>query len=405
VTLQANSASELLDWLQDNQYVLPDDLDPVLQPYVAANQYFVALRLAKDSDVGDLRPLGLRYPSTTPAIPIQLTSIAATPDMRLEVYVFGNRRFVPENYLHVKINEALISWTDGGLNYADVITAAANDAGGQAFATDFAGSTSFLRGQIYPNDVNLDSLRAIDDPANYVAALFDLGVLQGSSDLLAVLQAEIQMPALAIERGLAPSDFYNELAFGSREWADQMPAIDGDAVTDAIVAQVVEPMRAAQELVDSWPYLSRLTSSLSPLEMTVDPQFVANDTMGDVSMTHQATLRMDCEGRLYDNTPRTIVLSDGREILLPPMSEMEDLEQSDAQYLAEAELGAAAETIEATAARGAPTLIKDNLPGILTAIDLHNAGVRSGCGGGCDTNGAAAWVAVLGASLLVRRRR
>lgn len=84
VVLQADNTAALLQWLQDEQYDLPDALDPVLEPYVAQNQYFVALKLAAGNDVGDLTPLGLRYHASQPSIPIQLTSIAATPNMHLE---------------------------------------------------------------------------------------------------------------------------------------------------------------------------------------------------------------------------------------------------------------------------------------------------------------------------------
>ena len=48
VTLLADTSTALLDWLIENGYDLPPTLDPVLQPYVADGQAFVALRLQKD---------------------------------------------------------------------------------------------------------------------------------------------------------------------------------------------------------------------------------------------------------------------------------------------------------------------------------------------------------------------
>ncbi|MEL6894336.1 MAG: DUF2330 domain-containing protein, partial [Actinomycetota bacterium] len=54
LTLQASSSAGLLDFLQRNNYELPDELDAVLQPCVAEQAYFVALRLSKDRDVGDI---------------------------------------------------------------------------------------------------------------------------------------------------------------------------------------------------------------------------------------------------------------------------------------------------------------------------------------------------------------
>ncbi|MEM6731821.1 MAG: DUF2330 domain-containing protein, partial [Myxococcota bacterium] len=176
VTLQADSAQLLLDWLQNNGYQLPDTLMPVLEPYIMESTYFVALRLSQDEGVGDLAPLGMRYVATTPMIPIQLTSIAASPDMRLEVYVLGENRAVPDNYLHVQINEAAIDWFSGGSNYNDVITRAANEAGGQAFATDYAGATATFGAFLYEDGrFDTDDLAAITNPVSFVDQLLVRG--------------------------------------------------------------------------------------------------------------------------------------------------------------------------------------------------------------------------------------
>ena len=109
-TLLADDAEALLTYLQDNGYQLPDDLSKNLDPYVADGSYFVALRLQKDKSAGDLRPLALTYAGTEAQIPLQLTAIAATPDMRLQPYVLGSARAVPENYLHVVVNELVVDW-------------------------------------------------------------------------------------------------------------------------------------------------------------------------------------------------------------------------------------------------------------------------------------------------------
>ena len=150
VTLRANSAAELLTWLVDNDYDLPQNVEPLLEVYVAEQSYFVAMRLAADSDVGDIEPIGMSYKADKMAIPIQLTAIAAAADMPLRVYVFGDSRAVPESYLHVEINEAAIDWLGQGSNYYDVVEAAANEADGHAFVTEFAGRSSVSSTGISP---------------------------------------------------------------------------------------------------------------------------------------------------------------------------------------------------------------------------------------------------------------
>ncbi len=146
VTLRAESADALLTWLVDNDYDLPSDLEPLLEPYVAAQSYFVAMRLSAGKDTGDIEPIGLTYSGDGLSIPIQLTAIAAAEDMPLRVYVFGDARAVPESYLHVEINEAAIDWLGGGSNYYEVVEAAANEADGHAFVTEYAGKSKVASG-------------------------------------------------------------------------------------------------------------------------------------------------------------------------------------------------------------------------------------------------------------------
>jgi len=141
VTLQAESADALLTWLTDNNYDLPSEIEPLLEVYISATSHFVAMRLAADQDTGDIEPIAMRYPASGMAIPIQLTAIAAAADMPLRVYVFADERAVPESYLSVEINEAAIDWVGGGSNYYEVVEAAANEADGHAFVTEFAGKS------------------------------------------------------------------------------------------------------------------------------------------------------------------------------------------------------------------------------------------------------------------------
>lgn len=142
VTLQADSSQALVDWLQVNDYDLPMALEPALAPYVAQGSYFVAMRLSADADTGDIEPIALHYPATTLSIPIQLTAIAAADDMPVRVYVLADHRAVPESYLEVEINEAAIDWLDEASNYPQVLAGAVDAAGGQAFVTEFAGTTT-----------------------------------------------------------------------------------------------------------------------------------------------------------------------------------------------------------------------------------------------------------------------
>ncbi|MEZ4436479.1 MAG: DUF2330 domain-containing protein [bacterium] len=138
-TLLPETVDDLRAWLDDNGYQIPPETDATLQPYVARGLAFVAVKLLPDRESGDISPLRLSFSAQRPAIPIVPTSVAANPDMGIIVHVLGEHRAIPVNYRHVVINETAIDWQSGGQNYPDVVSQAADEADGQAFATDYAG--------------------------------------------------------------------------------------------------------------------------------------------------------------------------------------------------------------------------------------------------------------------------
>ena len=106
--LQADNVEVLREWLNENEYSIPDAIDEKLQPYIDGGAVFVVIKLLADSDVGDLVPLKLTFPGSSPAIPILPTAVSAEPDMGMIVHVLGAYRAIPNR--NVIINEAAIDW-------------------------------------------------------------------------------------------------------------------------------------------------------------------------------------------------------------------------------------------------------------------------------------------------------
>ncbi len=101
-------------WLRDNGYVLDGLGVELLEPYVNGGFHFVALKLAPDKELGDLQPIALKYAADKPGISIQLTAIAPEPDLLVLTWILAENRAIPENYLHVEVNQAKIDWLNGG---------------------------------------------------------------------------------------------------------------------------------------------------------------------------------------------------------------------------------------------------------------------------------------------------
>lgn len=393
----AEDAAVLLEWLDDRGYDLPDGATERIRPYVDEGSWFVGLQLAKDSDTGDLQPFAMRYPGSDPVIPLQLTGVAAADDMPLQPLVLAKARAVPDNYLHVHPNLFAVDWLNSGSNYFDVITGAANAAGGQAFATDFAGPTSDLAVHFAGSDqfdITLDALDQATDALDVAVHLLDprnwafdptwteqsqIPVTEGT---LPILADHVDKPARFSD--VEDLDYYSCL--GCFVDDDEI-AVDGAALAADLQLRWVEPMRSAQRLWESMPYLSRMTSSISADEMTLDPRFVVNPDLGDVAAARQAEVVTECS-RSVDvaDAPRRLELPDGRTMPLPSTSFTQRDDYAWERWAAEV-LDLPVETIEQTGRAGAPVLMSDHGPEIADAIDQMSdrLGVASGCA--CATAG------------------
>jgi hypothetical protein len=67
----------------------------------------------------------------------------------------------------------------------------------------------------------------------------------------------------------------------------------------ALEADVIEPMRLVQRLIDQQPYVTRLYSTLSAAEMTADPVFTYNRDLRDMSNLHTARRVIECNPDVY----------------------------------------------------------------------------------------------------------
>ena len=341
--ITSDDPEAIATWLLDNGYNLDALGSELLAPYVEAGAYFVVLRLAPGRELGDLQPLALTYPADNPGIPIRLTAVAAEPDMGVLVWVLGSHRAIPKNYLHVQINEARIDWFRGGSNYAQVVTEAANEAGGQAFATDYAGSSEMMQGRFYEEGrFDLDVLRGLKDPVDFLDELFRQGFPR-DAQTQALIRRHIPIPTAVLEQGvlqvvfrgdeeayaraeadgtlqgIAEQSFYNNMEL-YREWITDL-VFDQMAFADELDEVIVVPLRDAEDLVRDFSYLTRLYTTLSADEMTVDPSFSFNPELPDVSNTHTANARFECaDPSKPEDVVLVVTLRDGREIRSRPFA-------------------------------------------------------------------------------------
>lgn len=395
-TLTADDAVALRTWLTTNGYDIPEAAGDALSPYVGNGYYFVALKLQQDKDVGDLRPIVLKFEGNRPCVPIRLTAIAARPDMPIIAYVLAEKRAIPLNYRHVLINPTRVDWLGGGRNYPMVATEAVDEAGGRAFLTEFAGSaTTFARNfaQGFGRNYDTAALSGIAHPVDFTQAMLNQGFL-GDSSVQGLLRKYIPMPASLVSRGVQESQFYN-LMWSYRADIDSepgRPAFDARGFAQELETQVVLPLKGAISLLNAHPYLTRLYTTMSAQEMTVDPDFDFNADAPDVSNLFTAKARFQSCQEDFSKREVRIELPDGRFFF--------------AKFNQPITQGPSAERVEQYSEVGAPAVIQDNSPVILGVIQNLGGGLAGqGCGCGATDAGSVALLTLVFGAWSLRRRR
>jgi len=311
----AEPADAAIDWFMNEGYDLTGVDADLLGPYLADGLNLLAFRLTKSKDVttGSIRPVMLTYDSKLPMIPIKPTAVAAQDDMGIRVWVSGASQAVPENYRSLVINEALIDWIGqsyqyfggpavfgGGFggsslpqNYDAVVTEAANQAGGQGFVTELAGPSGEYADALLSStdEQNLDQITSANYPDPIDAIWAANNYYRDWDGWREAIKEAVTLPS--------GTDFDD---FGRNPDAYRGTAqVDLEVFFDELRTNVVGPVMMTKELVGSRPYLTRLYSTMSADEMTVDPAFNYNSDLADVSRTHVAMQFIECSADVTES--------------------------------------------------------------------------------------------------------
>ncbi|HYQ02727.1 MAG TPA: DUF2330 domain-containing protein [Polyangiaceae bacterium] len=300
----AEPADVAVAWLKDNGFDVPSIGPDKLGPYLKSGMYLLALKLTKGADTGSIRPIVLTYQGTQASIPVKLTAVAANDDMGVLTWVLGKNRAVPANYLSLKLNEARINWFNAASNYNSVVIDAANDAGGQGFVTEFAGDAATLK----------DAIWTTSDESNWTyfkgrlySSFSDFfnqayGQYSGWDGFWDATRAAVTLPDSVSfdDFKLCPNCYSSQIQFSPSSYIA------------ALEKSVIAPVKLVQGLVDAHPQLTRMYTTLSADEMTLDPLFAFNPDVPAVSNVHTANRVIECNPRVdFSEAPWRIELPQG----------------------------------------------------------------------------------------------
>ena len=282
-------ADAAIKWFKDNGYDLSGVDKEVLGPYLADGTLnLLAFKLTKSATEasGTIRPVMLTYDSKVVSIPIRPTAVAAQNDMGIRVWVSAARQAVSMNYKSLILNDALINWFYYQSNYSQVVTEAANQAGGQGFVTELAGASKEYKDLIWTesDQMTWDMIQKAQYPDGIDAIWAANNYYRGWEGWKDAIEMAVTLP-----QGVSIDDFARN--------PDQyrgMAQVDAQEFFALLSEKVIEPVAKTQELVTSMPYLTRMFSTMSADEMTLDPAFGYNSDLADVSNVHKAKQYIEC---------------------------------------------------------------------------------------------------------------
>ena len=105
--LSAANATALVDWLNANGYIFPEDGEEIVSEYIEKEWYFVATKINAVEEgtgdalaEGDIEPIVLSFASNQTVYPLRISALSATTATPPQVllYVFADHVMVPEQY-------------------------------------------------------------------------------------------------------------------------------------------------------------------------------------------------------------------------------------------------------------------------------------------------------------------
>jgi MYXO-CTERM domain-containing protein len=143
--VSSDDPAALIDWLNENGYLITAEMEPLIASYVQQGLKFLAMKLAPDAGVGDITPIAMSY-TASPMIPLSLTAVAAEPEMGVIVFVAASERWQSSNYMNLTLDPADVQANpvNGQTNYFPLISWLVDEAGGRAFVTQFADTQSVV---------------------------------------------------------------------------------------------------------------------------------------------------------------------------------------------------------------------------------------------------------------------
>jgi MYXO-CTERM domain-containing protein len=199
--------------------------------------------------------------------------------------------------------------------YNEVVIAAADEAGGQGFVTEMADDSTTLDQVVVrdferqewariQNQTYADPLDLLDEVSSY---------FNGWDGIEDALRTAVTLPMdVTLEDFLGCPRCYAD---------DPGVVVNENRLLTELYEKVVKPMFDTDDLLLSRPYVTRLYTTMSADEMTMDPSFDVNSDLADVSNVHTAEQLIKCDGTWEITLPQGGVVHGDQQGVWPDLGD------------------------------------------------------------------------------------
>jgi hypothetical protein len=110
VQLHATDSTALNNWLAQNGFVIPPDVTPVLDAYVAEGFDFLAMKLLPNQGVQSMRPVRVTSQGASLSLPLRMAAIGTGATVGITIWVVSDGRYEPQNFPFFHIEDSALVW-------------------------------------------------------------------------------------------------------------------------------------------------------------------------------------------------------------------------------------------------------------------------------------------------------
>ncbi len=138
VQLKATDANALQNWLQQNGFAVPADVQPIVNQYVAEHFDFLALKLIPGKGVQDMRPVRVTTQGANAVLPLRMVAAGTGATVGISLWVVAEGRYEAQNFpnFEIKADDLLWDWTQQKSNYTQLRADKTTASGGRGWETE-----------------------------------------------------------------------------------------------------------------------------------------------------------------------------------------------------------------------------------------------------------------------------